>query len=451
MRSIIKMKLTLLIIASLFFVACQENIIGDFGTVLSGDQIIDSATELPGKKGIAFTNNKRAWSHKTSALTPHWMYSWGNDLREEIPENVEFVPMFWGRGSVTDANLERVKQLIDEGKVKYVLGFNEPDGESQANMTVQEALDLWPKLEALGVPLGSPATVSPDNPWMLDFMAKAQDLGLRIDFVAVHHYGGASTANFISKISNAHNNFELPVWVTEFAVADWSAAVPQDNRYTEAQVMDFMRESLQALEQIEWVHRYTWFDGQNAPLYTSALYDEDEVITPVGQLYADIAGNSIIGAGVDTDYVAPVDLDNLILNGNFEDGSIVPWLGFKMGFVGSSTTEPFVGNFSGRIENGDGSLYQVITVTPGSNYTLKFHSKWSENITNTFTPIIRDHTVNGSSGVIHRLPDVPMTDTWIETIYQFQVPADVSIIRVVFYKSNGFPPFFLDDITLKEN
>jgi hypothetical protein len=40
---------------------------------------------------------------------------------------------------------------------KTILGFNEPDLAGQANMTVGQALDLWPRLQATGRRLGSPA------------------------------------------------------------------------------------------------------------------------------------------------------------------------------------------------------------------------------------------------------------------------------------------------------
>jgi hypothetical protein len=49
------------------------------------------------------------------------MYSWGTTMAEEIPENVEFVPMFWGKVPPSDKYCY-VKKLIDE-KVKYILGF----------------------------------------------------------------------------------------------------------------------------------------------------------------------------------------------------------------------------------------------------------------------------------------------------------------------------------------
>ena len=195
-----------ILVLSLMIVSCEKNVIGDFDgeaadAVLSSQDLIQLTEEQKlSKKGAAFVSRAKAWSHKTSATKAHWMYSWGRTLNEEIPANVEFVPMFWGKGSVTQERLDEVKQLIDEGSVKYVLGFNEPDGAAQANMTVDEAIALWPQLESLGVPLGSPATVHPTHDWMVEFMEKAEALNLRIDFVAVHSYGGPNVLSFINKL-----------------------------------------------------------------------------------------------------------------------------------------------------------------------------------------------------------------------------------------------------------
>lgn len=435
-------KLLIAIVAATILFGCQKNIIGDF----EKSTFVDETPDLENKKGAAFTNRALAWSHRTSDLKAHWMYSWGNTLREEIPENVEFVPMFWGAGSVTQENIDRIKALGESGEVKYVLGFNEPDGAAQANMTVDEAIALWPKLEEIGLPLASPATVNPNNEWMQEFMAKATELDLRIDYIAVHHYGGTNVLAFVNKLKETYEAFGKPIWVTEFAVADWNATAPTNNRYSEAEVADFMKGALEALDDIDWVFRYAWFDGRNAPLYTSALFDDSVRMTTVGQIYADNKPNVIIGPGVDTEFEPVVDPDELLLNGNFEAGQIAPWGGFKNGVVGSATSEPYTGKFSGRIENGDGSLFYVIDVLPDSTYTLKFYSKWRDEVAESLLPRIRD---NEGNALLFTLPEVAKTTDWTESTYEFTVPSDVSELKMVWYKANGFPPFFLDDVSLK--
>lgn len=434
--------IALLLFALLFTLSCEKNVIGDFGP----STFVDGTADVANKKGAAFSNQTKAWSHKTSQLGAHWMYSWGNTLREEIPDNVEFVPMFWGAGSVNPDNLERIKQMAAAGEIKFVLGFNEPDGVNQANMTVDQAIALWPSLEEIGVPLVSPATVSPTNEWMREFMSRADAEGLRVDYVAVHHYGGANVLAFINKLKETYQLYNRPIWVTEFAVADWNATSPENNRYTEAEVMAFMTDALTALDDIDWIYRYSWFDGKNAALATSALFDEDANITPLGQLYAGHTPNPDIGPGVDTEFEPEVDPDELLINGGFETGDIAPWQGFKNGVVGSATTEPHTGNFSGRIENGDGSLFYVADVEPGTDYTLKFFSKWSENTTMTFSGKLRD---NADNSLLLSLPDMPLTDQWEETVYEFTVPDGVTQLKMVFYKGQGFPAFFMDDVSLK--
>lgn len=295
---------------------------------------------------MAFTNKAKDWSHKTSDLKAHWMYSWGNSISEAIPEDVEFVPMFWGKGSVNDDNINRIKALAEEGKVKYILGFNEPDGESQANMTVDEAIELWPRLEEIGVPIGSPATVHPDNQWMQEFMQRATEEGLRVDFIAVHFYGGPNPTNFISLLNKTYQLYDnRPIWITEFAVADWNATSASNNRHSVAEVEAFMAEVLPTLDNINWIHRYAWFSGTNPPLVTSALFNDDSEITSVGQMYANHQPNEDIGEGVDTNFEPEVDPDELLLNPGFETGSISPWGGFKNATVSASDTfTPFAGN-----------------------------------------------------------------------------------------------------------
>ena len=148
--------------------------------------VIGIDDELEAKKGIGMAYREQTWSSRIARLKPFWHYSWNRQLRDEIPDSVEYVPMFWGSGSVNDEEINKVKELVNAGAVKNILGFNEPDLVSQANMTVDEAIALWPKLESIGVPLGSPVVASNQGAWLDEFMIKAQENNLRVDFICIH-------------------------------------------------------------------------------------------------------------------------------------------------------------------------------------------------------------------------------------------------------------------------
>ena len=97
----------------------------------------------PRKKGIAIHQRSYDWSEKVAAVQPFWSYSWGLRRSQFQPDGVEFVPMQWS-GALSDADAEYLRTQFAAGEVKYLLGYNEPDGERQANMSVARALELWP-------------------------------------------------------------------------------------------------------------------------------------------------------------------------------------------------------------------------------------------------------------------------------------------------------------------
>jgi len=73
-----------------------------------------------------------------------------------------------------------------------------------------------------GLTLGSPAAVHADGDWMEAFMAGAEKKGYRVDFITIHWYGGADLEGFLGYLARVHALYHRPLWVTEFAPADWS-------------------------------------------------------------------------------------------------------------------------------------------------------------------------------------------------------------------------------------
>jgi RNA polymerase sigma factor (sigma-70 family) len=190
-----------------------------------------------------------------------WYYTWSTSHSGiSSSASVGFVPMIWGASSVTAANLAQAKS-----SGPYLLGFNEPDMSSQSNMTVAQALDLWPQLMATGMTLGSPAVASgADTPgsWLDQFMTGAAAKGYRVNFITLHWYGSDfDTSDAVSQLQSyieaVHNRYHLPIWLTEYALtgfADGGTQYP-----TEQQQAAFVTASTKMLDSLPYVQRYAWF------------------------------------------------------------------------------------------------------------------------------------------------------------------------------------------------
>ena len=232
------------------------------------------------KKGLA------GYPQQIGNVHPSWIYTWGGDEPANLPASVEFVPMAWSYYGNTNNNFSNWLNgyVKKQPGVKSVLGFNEPDSTTQANLTVAQALDGWQYLQSTGLPLGSPAAVHADDQWMRDFMAGAAAKNYRVDYVTIHWYGGNDPNGFINYVDYIHNLYNKPVWVTEFAPADWSG----QHGISARQAYDFMRQVLPALNSRSYVQRYAWFsaDVNDAALGQAALYNHDGSLTPLGQLYS---------------------------------------------------------------------------------------------------------------------------------------------------------------------
>ena len=111
-------------------------------------------------------------------------------------------------------------------------------------MTTGKAVELWPQSQATGLRLGAPATIKPDAWWLGEFMRKAKKKGLRVDFMTMHSYPGPNAESFLRKVRELHERYDRPVWVTEYAVADWNATKTNPSRYSREEVEDFMRKTV---------------------------------------------------------------------------------------------------------------------------------------------------------------------------------------------------------------
>lgn len=239
------------------------------------------------KKGLGLSVGEHAnWAELHRKLKPSWIYTWGAKVPDDVAPGTEFVPMIWNYNKNDERILELAGLAKDAGS-KCLLGFNEPDGKDQANMKVETALDAWPTLMKTGLRLGSPAPVHGDREWMTSFMKGVKERKLRVDFVCLHWYGGTDADGLVSMLQKISRMYDRPVWLTEFAPADWSARKSGQNRYKPQQVLDFMRRVIPKLESLDCLERYAWYPAEqkNAALGPSALFDASGNLTPLGEFY----------------------------------------------------------------------------------------------------------------------------------------------------------------------
>lgn len=226
------------------------------------------------KKGAVLSSTDHQIATKIQSLNPKWYYTWGT---VPVPglENIPFVPMCWGYNSFS--------KLCGHSPV--LLGFNEPDGSAQSNLTPIQAMSLWPQLSADR--LGSPATAgNPAKPgsWLETFV----NLNPKFDFVCVHWYAPPNAASFLNEIDAIWAKYQKPIWVTEFAVSDWSGKFP--GGYDLGLVEHFMHDACAGLEARPYVERYTWKTRTLADtnMGTSSLFNDDGSLTALGTLYSNI-------------------------------------------------------------------------------------------------------------------------------------------------------------------
>jgi hypothetical protein len=231
-----------------------------------------------------------------------WWYNWGLDpgnvpgVGSDFPQ--EFVAMVWGAGTVAD-----LTDWSPHPSTKVVLGFNEPNLYSQANLTGAAACALWAPVlaaaDAHGLQVGSPAAnhckpsatkpqpgvqghacyQTPED-WFDAFFAEP-GCGLdTVDFIATHKYG-CNASDTIAYVKMLHDRYHKPVWLTEFSCGGATA----DKQ------LEFMRQILPVFDAMsDVIPRYAWFAARtnqqtDAQRYATLISNETDTLTTIGQWY----------------------------------------------------------------------------------------------------------------------------------------------------------------------
>ena len=247
-------------------------------------------SEAP-KKGVG------TWSfpHVNAALDDvnvAWYHTWKIDRSGTVPPaGVEFVPVVWSDEFATPGNLSVAKSLGTA-----LIGFQSPDSAEGANMTVAEALAVWPDLEATGLRLGSPVPAKNpllNNSWLEQFLAGATDQGLRVDFVCVRWFGSdfhtpTAVGQLQDFVQTLYAKFGLPIWLTEFSLLTTSNGSYVFPSWSEQ--VAFVEASTALLDSLDFVERYAWFSlpkwlDPSHTEETSCLYGSDGIPTETGIAY----------------------------------------------------------------------------------------------------------------------------------------------------------------------
>ena len=201
-----------------------------------------------------------------------WCYNWGTTPQASDCDDPLFVPMVWGPGDVAAAI-----QSIGQAGYTTVLAFNEPNKSDQANMTVDDAILLWPDLTSdPNIRVSSPAVSDDGRAWLEDFMDRVEQEGLRVDFVAMHWYGwnaGSCTARQLEGAVTWASQWGLPVWITEFGCMGSSNPDEQT-------LLAFFDAAIPMLDGHALVERYAWY-----PWNTYNHLFEDGTITALGEAF----------------------------------------------------------------------------------------------------------------------------------------------------------------------
>jgi hypothetical protein len=235
------------------------------------------------KKGIG------GRERQVPALGASWYYTWGGSKPSDGPSPAvaEFVPMQWGyypTGNPQD-DINYINYIKSQPGVQNLLAFNEPDNSTQSNLDVNTALDGYQYLAASGMRIGSPACTDDNNQWMSDFMQGVSDRNYRMDFLCVHCYI-RDPQQFLNYVDNLHNRYWwLPMWITEFAPADWSG----NNPVSDAEAQSFMQIVVPGLNSRWYVERYAWYSGSSPGPWTlgsAGLVNDNGTLTAIGRLYS---------------------------------------------------------------------------------------------------------------------------------------------------------------------
>ncbi|KAJ5646212.1 hypothetical protein N7490_002584 [Penicillium lividum] len=240
------------------------------------------------KRGAAYNDATLVSALTDSSSVISWAYNWGSTIDGDIPSGVEYVPMLWGSDDV-DSWAAAVKTALADGST-HLMGFNEPDSSSQADMTYSDAATYYKEYITIysdDATLVSPAVTSSTTTgeglsWLSSFLSECTDC--EISVVAIHWYGGtfAELKTFVEEAIETASDYGISeVWLTEFGLDTDESGI------TDLSVAaTFVQEASTWLETKSAITRYAFFYCADDFMLT------DGVANSVGNAYVSVSGTS---------------------------------------------------------------------------------------------------------------------------------------------------------------
>ncbi|KAF9467395.1 glycosyl hydrolase catalytic core-domain-containing protein [Collybia nuda] len=278
------------------------------------------------KTGLAWPNGDSVdlGQYRTTGKVS-WYYTWSPF---SIDTDLEFVAMLWGQKSV-DQFSSTINDTIAKRGVKAILGMNEPQEPGQSNLTAEQGAEMWKAylepLRSQGIRLGSPAPSSAPSGkiWLQDFLVACAG-ACTVDFIALHYYDVNAT-QFKEYLTDYHQTFQRPLWVTEWACQNFNDLQAQCSK---DDVVLFLNETQIFMDNSDFVERYAWFGAMrdmSGVNQADALMDSGGKINALGKQYIGSEPPQTSGGGNADGPMAPGGRDG----GVSISSSSSKWIGFR--------------------------------------------------------------------------------------------------------------------------
>ena len=264
-----------------------------------GQTIVDCGAAVQSQKRGLATGTMSAADFQAIAPGVSWYYNW-SAVPQTVPAgtSIQFLPMSWNGTSGAESALS--SYLAAGNRPSYVLGLNEPNFTTQADMTPLQCATAYSQIQAICAPYGIPVvapqmaigTTTADSITAYDPIQSAtvtytfQEPFLQAfeyycgssipPAMSTHSYGGYGEVTWIT--GSMHTDFpNQAVWLTEFN---------QNDSTSDATSVADVISTVDYCERTPWIQGYAWFMSRvSGNAYNSILTSTSGSLTPAGQAY----------------------------------------------------------------------------------------------------------------------------------------------------------------------